>query len=129
MCDHREEGMDHGRRNRNSRRHAARLWLCLLLFRHQRQTPIDLIQEPLHPAFGEEDFPASKPSLRVVTHSSSSLRTSIERLLQPLFQLQEPRTELFSELRPPDTTMSENDNDGSPPKLGEGRMPLKMRKR
>ena len=94
VLGHREEGTDHGRWNRNSRRHAVRLWLRPLLFRHQRQTPMGRIQEPLHPAFREEDFPASKPSLRLVTYSSS-LRTLIERLLQPLFQLQEPRTEFY----------------------------------
>jgi hypothetical protein len=89
----------------------------------------DRIQEPLHPAFGEEDFPASRLSLRLVTYSSRPLKTSIKRLLQPLFQLQEPRTEPFLELQPPDPTMSKNDSDGSLPKLGQDTMSPKMRKR
>jgi len=47
----------------------------------------------------------------------------------PTRSLPTSRTELSSELRPPDPTISENDKDDSPPKLGEDRMPPKMRKR
>jgi hypothetical protein len=47
----------------------------------------------------------------------------------PTRSLPTPITELSSELRPPDPTISENDKDDSPPKLGEDRMPPKMRKR
>jgi len=36
---------------------------------------------------------------------------------------------LSSELRPPDPTLLENDKGHPPPKLGEDRMPPKMRKR
>ena len=82
------------------------------------------IQKPLHPAFGEENFPASKLSLRVFTYSLSPLRASIERLLQPLFQLQEQITELFSELqasRPYDFRIYDvrmtMDQDTRPPKM------------
>lgn len=39
------------------------------------------------------------------------------------------RTELSSDLRPPDPIISENNKDESAPKLGEDRMPPKMRKR
>jgi hypothetical protein len=46
----------------------------------------------------------------------------------PTRSLPTPITELSSELRPPDPTISENEDD-SLPKLGEDRMPPKMRKR
>jgi hypothetical protein len=47
----------------------------------------------------------------------------------PIRSLPISRTELSSELRPPDADISENDKDDPPPKLGEDRMPPKMRKR
>ena len=53
--------------------------------------------------------PSASPS-----HQTLSLSTS--------------RTQLSSELRPSDATISENDKD-SPPKLGEDRMMPKLRKR
>ena len=47
----------------------------------------------------------------------------------PIRSLPVSRTELSSELRPPDADISENDKDDPPPKLGEDRMPPTMRKR
>jgi len=55
--------------------------------------------------------------------------TGQQHLYTPTRFLSTSRTELSSELRPPDPTISENDSDGSPPKLGEDRMLPKMRKR
>ena len=47
----------------------------------------------------------------------------------PTRSLPTSRMELSSELRPLDPTISENDKDDSPPKLGEDRMLPKMHKR
>ena len=70
--------------------------------------------------------------LPLETRNASKSPVSNTRLLLPRPTQSRPtsRTELLSlELWPPDPTISENDKDDSPPKMGEDRMPPKMRKR